>query len=72
MQLRLQQTVAGLSVAAVTYYAAGLVGYCAKGLKAAGMQIDAELTVGVSIPIIAVVTALAVARIHRMVERSGH
>ncbi len=72
VQLRLQQTVEGLSVAAVTYYAAGLVGYLAKGLKAAGMQIDAELTVGISIPVIAVITALGVAKIHRMVERSGH
>ena len=72
VQLRLQQTVEGLSVAAVTYYAAGLVGYCAKGLKAAGLHIDTELTVGMSIPIIAAITALGVAKIHRMVERSGH
>ena len=34
LQLRLQETVEGLSVAAVTYYVVGLVGYAAKGLKA--------------------------------------
>jgi hypothetical protein len=36
LQLRLQQTVEGLSVAAIVYYATGLVGYLAKGAKAAG------------------------------------
>ena len=34
-QLRLQQTVEGLSLAAITYYIVGLVGYAAKGAKAA-------------------------------------
>ena len=38
LQLRLQETVEGLSVAAVTYYVVGLVGYAAKGLKAAGVS----------------------------------
>jgi len=36
LQLRLQQTVEGLSVAAIVYYLAGLVGYLAKGIKAGG------------------------------------
>ncbi|TIV89776.1 MAG: DUF3422 domain-containing protein, partial [Mesorhizobium sp.] len=31
LQLRLQQTVEGLSVAAVSYYVVGLIGYVAKG-----------------------------------------
>jgi uncharacterized membrane-anchored protein len=71
VQLRLQTTVEGLSVAAVTYYAAGLVGYLAKALKAAGLHIDPELSVGISIPIIALITALGVSRVHRMVAREG-
>ena len=33
-QLKLQETVEGLSIAAVTYYVVGLVGYVAKGFKA--------------------------------------
>ena len=33
-QLKLQETVEGLSIAAVTYYVVGLVGYVAKGIKA--------------------------------------
>jgi uncharacterized membrane-anchored protein len=71
VQLRLQTTVEGLSVAAVTYYAAGLVGYLAKGLKAAGLHVDPELATALSIPLIAVVTALGVVRVHRMVARAG-
>jgi len=72
LQLHLQQTVEGLSVAAVTYYAAGLVGYCAKALKAAGVHIDPEITIGLAIPVIALVTALGVRKIRRMVSRAGH
>ena len=33
LQLRLQQTVEGLSIAAITYYGVGLVGYLAKGAR---------------------------------------
>lgn len=70
LQLRLQETVEGLSVAAVTYYIVGLVGYAAKGVKAAGVHIDPELTMGVSIPIVAIVVALGVRKIRRAVTRS--
>jgi len=72
IQLRLQTTVEGLSVAAVTYYAAGLVGYLAKALKAAGLHVNPELAIGISIPIIAAIAALGVSRVHRMVARAGH
>ena len=34
LQLRLQQTVEGLSVVAITYYASQLVNYMAKGARA--------------------------------------
>jgi uncharacterized membrane-anchored protein len=65
LQLRLQQTVEGLSVAAITYYAAGLVGYVAKGAKAAGMNVDPDLVVGVAIPVLAIVVLLGLRRVHR-------
>jgi uncharacterized membrane-anchored protein len=51
-QLRLQQTVEGLSVAAITYYIVGLVGYAAKGAKAAGLDLNPEIAMAVSIPIV--------------------
>lgn len=72
VQLRLQTTVEGLSVAAITYYAAGLVGYLAKGAKAAGLYLDVEIATAISIPVIAIVAAYGVSRVHRMVARAGH
>ena len=40
LQLRLQQTVEGLSVAAVSYYVLGLIHYLAEGAAAAGAAIE--------------------------------
>jgi uncharacterized membrane-anchored protein len=52
LQLRLQQTVEGLSVAAISYYVAGLVGYAAKGLNSAGIKMDPDIAVAVSVPVV--------------------
>lgn len=65
LQLRLQQTVEGLSVAAIVYYVAGLLGYLAKGLKAGGLKLEPDLVVGVAIPLVAVAVLLAVRRARR-------
>jgi uncharacterized membrane-anchored protein len=67
LQLRLQQTVEGLSVAAIVYYVAGLVGYVAKALRAAGLHLDADLVVGVTIPLVAVLVIAAVRRARRRI-----
>lgn len=40
MQLRLQQTVEGLSVAAISYYLVGLIGYLAKGPALLGLHVE--------------------------------
>ena len=53
-QFKLQQTVEGLSVAAITYYVVGLIGYAAKALHARGYGIDYEFVEGLSIPIVLV------------------
>lgn len=54
LQLHLQQTVEGLSVAAISYYAVGLVGYLFKAAQKVGVPIEAELAAGVAaIPIVA-------------------
>jgi uncharacterized membrane-anchored protein len=56
MQLRLQETVEGLSVVAISYYALGLVGYTLKAAKGAGMHVDAEIGTGLAvIPVVALV-----------------
>ena len=74
LQLRLQQTVEGLSVAAIVYYVAGLVGYLAKAAKAAGLPVEAELAVGVAIPFIAVAVVLGLRKVRRGIaeDEGGH
>lgn len=69
LQLRLQQTVEGLSIAAITYYVASLVGYLAKGAKAAGLPVSPELATGASIPVLALLIWLGVRRLRRHLER---
>jgi uncharacterized membrane-anchored protein len=71
-QLRLQQTVEGLSIAAITYYIVGLVGYAAKGAKAAGLAINPEIAMAVSIPLVLVLGMLAIRRVRRAITRQGH
>lgn len=53
LQLQLQSTVEGLSVAAVTYYVVGLIGYLAKGVASAGIPVSPEIAMGASIPVVA-------------------
>jgi uncharacterized membrane-anchored protein len=70
LQLRLQQTVEGLSVAAITYYVIGLVAYGAKAGKAAGWSVDPDLAVGIAIPIVALAVLLAVRRARQALHRN--
>jgi uncharacterized membrane-anchored protein len=67
LQLRLQETVEGLSVAAITYYVVGLVGYGAKALRAAGVAVDPDLVMGVAIPIVAILAALGARYVRRRI-----
>jgi len=71
-QLMLQTAVEGLSVAAVTYYGAGLVGYVAKGVKAAGVDLSSDLVVAVSIPLIAAGVWVGIQRLHRSAQAAEH
>jgi len=67
MQLRLQQTVEGLSVAAISYYVVGLFGYLAKALSHDLVPIDPAITTGFFVP----VAVLGVWYIVRRI-RKGH
>ena len=69
MQLRLQTTVEGLSVVAVTYYASALVGHAAEALRTAGVPVVPELATGVSIPIVALLVWFVIHRIRKAVTR---
>jgi uncharacterized membrane-anchored protein len=67
MQLRLQQTVEGLSVAAISYYVIGLITYLAKGLKDASLlpkPLTPEMVTAISVPIVIAVIYLAMRRVH--------
>ena len=52
LQLRLQATVEGLSIAAISYYVVSLVLYAGKALKAAGLPLNPEVAAGASIPLV--------------------
>lgn len=67
-QLRLQGTVEGLSVAAVTYYIVGLISYLAHGVQDVGLFPSAGVITAISIPIVALFVAFGVRRIRRAVE----
>jgi uncharacterized membrane-anchored protein len=68
LQLRLQETVEGLSIAAITYYIVGLIGYLAKGAKEAGLLPVSDLIVtAVAIPVVIVAVALAVRRVRKSI-----
>jgi uncharacterized membrane-anchored protein len=67
VQLRLQEAVEGLSVVAISYYLVGLVGYLAKGAKAAGLslggwKIEGELITGIAVPVVALTVYLGLKR----------
>ncbi len=70
LQLRLQETVEGLSIAAITYYIVSLVGKAAEGLEEEGVKIDPALAMGVAIPVVAAMVAFGVWRIRRSVAKA--
>jgi uncharacterized membrane-anchored protein len=67
-QLRLQSTVEGLSVAAVTYYVVVLIGLAAEALREEGVRLDPGLVMGISISVVAA-AALGLHRIRWSVIR---
>jgi uncharacterized membrane-anchored protein len=69
LQLRLQQTVEGLSIVVLSYYGVGLVGYLAKGLKQAGVALNADLVTGMAVPL---VVGLVFAGIYYRRRKLGH
>lgn len=52
LQLRLQTTVEGLSIAAISYYVVSLLLYLGKAGKAAGLPINPEILAGSFIPLV--------------------
>ncbi len=70
LQLRLQETVEGLSVVAISYYLLGLVSYAAKGAKGAGLPVNAEIATAVALPFVVAVVWYGMRRIHHKLGKS--
>jgi uncharacterized membrane-anchored protein len=68
--LRLQRTVEGLSVAAISYYSLMLLSYPVKALEHEVHGFDATLALGILAPVIAVLVWLSLRAIRRRLE--GH
>ncbi len=76
LQLRLQETVEGLSIVAITYYGSQLVHYLAKGLKSWAAPLSPEMITAASIPLIAGAAYLGLRRMKKSVaaeaDQIGH
>ena len=70
MQLRMQQIVEGISMVAITYYAASLIEKIAEALHAIGLPINVELVEGISIPFILVIIVISIKRIHKIIANT--
>jgi uncharacterized membrane-anchored protein len=65
LQLRLQETVEGLSVIAIGYYGVGLVGYALKGLEKSGLPVDATVAMAVALPFVLGIAWLGLRRVKK-------
>jgi uncharacterized membrane-anchored protein len=70
MQLRMQQMVEGISMVAITYYAASLIGKIAEVFHSAGWKINPEVIEGISIPFILIIIAISTKRIHKIIANT--
>ncbi|MGB3643105.1 MAG: DUF3422 family protein [Mesorhizobium sp.] len=71
LQLRLQQTVEGLSVAAVSYYVVGLIGYLAKGFSVFDHIVPPEVITAASVPMAVLLVWWGVRRVQRSHSEPG-
>lgn len=71
LQLKLQETVEGLSIAAISYYVVSLIYYLAKAAKTAGwLSVSPEVLTGIAIIPTVLGVWQIVRRIHRKISRS--
>ena len=71
LQLRLQQTVEGLSVIAISYYAVGLVGYVAKAAESL-LPLKPATVTGLAAPLVLGLVWLGLQRLKRRLHRDEH
>ena len=70
MQLRMQQMVEGISMVAITYYAASLIGKIAEALHIFGWTVNPDIIEGISIPFILIIIAISSKRIHKIIANT--
>lgn len=70
LQLRLQETVEGLSVAAIAYYSIGLLGYLFKAIEHQRPGFDATVATGIAVPVVIGLVWWVLRRIRARATRS--
>lgn len=70
LQLRLQQSVEGFSIVAISYYAVGLLGHLLKSGKSLGLNLNLDLLQGIAAPAILALVWLSVRSVNRRLRRS--
>jgi uncharacterized membrane-anchored protein len=68
MQLQMQQMVEGISVVAITYYAASLIRAMAETLHALNYPVNPDIVEGTAVPFILVGIGLGFKRIHHIIK----
>jgi len=72
MQLRLQETVEGVSIVAITTYVVSLIGSIGKALQELGWEINPDILAGLSVPFVLLIVALGVRRVHKMIQNEDY
>ena len=72
MQLRLQTTVEGLSIAAISYYVVSLILYVGKAGKAMGLPVNPEMLAGALIPVVLLGIWWGTRQIHKTLHAETH
>ncbi|MFW1677004.1 DUF3422 family protein [Pontibacter sp. JAM-7] len=65
IQLMMQHTVEGLSVAAISYYTIGLTKHLFDALYNSGVEFNKDLALGIAVPIVVTTVALITRKIHK-------
>ncbi|MFT6472143.1 MAG: putative membrane-anchored protein [Neptuniibacter pectenicola] len=65
VQLMMQHTVEGLSVAAISYYTIGLLKYLLEALYNSGIELNKDLIMGISVPVVIGLVAFTTRKIHK-------
>jgi uncharacterized membrane-anchored protein len=71
IQLMMQHTVEGLSVAAISYYSIGLVKYLIESTDLKGFPLDKAQLVGISVPIVIAAVWYFTRRVHKRFKKMG-